>query len=66
MKPLLDEGFALTDVRAWNRSLPLDSVWGQTEGSRTNPRPLWRGGVIRLSDSDGELIVKRARSANSE
>src|SRR6478672_12493424 len=52
-----DHGITLVDVRVWPRAVPLMSVWPHTIGARTNPNPLWFGGIIKLLPGDGRAIL---------
>jgi hypothetical protein len=57
-----EQGIALADARIWIKPVPIGSVWPQSQGFTTNPKPLWYGALASLSESDANLITKAGTS----
>ncbi len=51
-------GIRLTDCRLWDKPVPVQAVWPQTQGAQTNPNARWYGAAARLSGADFDLILK--------
>jgi hypothetical protein len=58
-------GIALTDANAWDKPVPVASVWPNTVGAKTNPGALWYGAVVRVAEADFDLIVQTGVAAAS-
>ena len=50
-------GVALKDAHVWAQSLQLSPVWEKTQAAKTNPNARWYGGIVSLTDADGQLIL---------
>jgi Type I restriction enzyme R protein N terminus (HSDR_N) len=55
-----EAGLRLTDCRCWEKPLPIQAVWPQTQRARTNPQAHWYGATGRLAAADFDLIVEAA------
>jgi hypothetical protein len=50
-------GITLTDCRIWEKPVPLQTAWPQTQGAKTNPKARWYGAVARITGDDYDSIL---------
>jgi hypothetical protein len=50
-------GIALADCRIWEKPVPLQIAWPQTQGAKTNPKARWYGAVARITSEDFDAIL---------